>query len=48
MREDYYGIDPTKCSYFKNGYMEKTDAVFRRVAERTGICYHNFDDVRMI
>lgn len=48
MTEDYYGIDPTKCSYFKNDYMEKTDAVFRRVAERTGICYHNFDDVRMI
>ena len=42
---DFWGIDPSKCLYFKKGYMEKTDAVFARVAETFGIEYHNIDDV---
>lgn len=29
---------------FKEGHMEKTDAVFARVAETFGIEYHNIDN----
>ncbi|MCH5187401.1 MAG: radical SAM protein [Oscillospiraceae bacterium] len=43
--EDYLGGDPSKCLYFKKGYMQKTDEVFARVAENSGIKYHNIDDV---
>lgn len=41
---DYLGVDPSKCIYFKKGYMQKTDAVFDRVAEKSGIQYRNTDD----
>ncbi len=42
---DYLGVDPTMCAYFRNGYMQKTDAVFARVAQKTGIVYQNVDGI---
>ena len=44
--DDFLGIDPAKCLYFKKGYMQRTDEVFFRMAERTGIEYRNIDDVK--
>lgn len=36
---------PIQVPLFQGGHMEKTDAVFARVAETFGIEYHNIDDV---
>ncbi len=43
--DDYLGVDKAKCVYYKKGYMQKTDEVFKRVAESSGIVYRNIDDV---
>lgn len=42
---DYLAADPAKCLYFKKGYMQKIDAVFARIAEKSGIVYRNTDGV---
>ncbi len=45
LTHDYLGKDLAKCLYFKKGYMQKTDEVFERVAQKTGIVYRNTDDI---
>ncbi len=45
LTDDYFGIDPSKCMFYKRGYMQKIDEVFERVKAACGIEYRNIDDV---
>ncbi len=45
LQNDYFGVDPSKCFFYQNGYMQKIDEMFARVKEKSGIAYQNIDDV---
>ncbi len=45
LTDDYLGIDPSKCMFYKMGYMQKIDEAFERVKAASSIVYRNTDDV---
>ncbi len=44
LRGDYLAPDDAKCLFFKEGYLQKIDEMFRRIKEQSGIEYRCIDD----
>ena len=40
---DYLGADPSKCIFFKKGYLQKAYDLYKRTAENSGIEYRDMD-----
>jgi radical SAM protein with 4Fe4S-binding SPASM domain len=45
LTDNIMGYDPTKCIYFKKGYMQKTLEMFKQIENETGVEYYCMDDI---